>query len=349
MNTFADDALTIEQKHTIFENMSDGIITVSSEGIISYVNSAASKILELPSDSLLEQSFHDTLLSNKKNKTFNHIFHHCLKRNCSTSREVVSYYIGNIVKYFRIKITLINQPEDSTPDHIFQGMLVLIEDITDKRNLKQHERDCAMLFAGIVMCITIYLSAWSLLRFTLHVPVRISTYTLMIEGMTLILFLEIVFFTSFSLKDIGIVPSRDKIAAYAKQTFAIAAFAWIVLLISKFILQLIDAPVKSYYIGGSIHGAVSYIFTSFLQEFLARGVIQTSVKTLMRVKYQIPISILLTSMLFALMHLPFGFIFMFGTFILSIALGILYEQQKSIWGCFFLHWSVGYLAMCLFF
>ncbi|MCH5268833.1 MAG: CPBP family intramembrane metalloprotease [Lachnospiraceae bacterium] len=349
MYTFVNDALTIEQKQTIFENMSDGIITVSSDGTISYVNTAASKILEIPSDSLLEQSFDDTLLANKKNKSFNHIFHQCLKRNRSTSREVVSYYIGNLVKYFRIKITLINQPEDDTPDYIFQGMLVLIEDITDKRNLRQHERDCAMLFAGIVMCITIYLSVWSLLRFTLHVPVRISTYTLMIECMTLALFLVIVFFTSFSFKEVGIIPSRNKFLPHAKQTLAIAAFASAVLLISKFILQLFDAPVKSYYIGGSIHGAITYIFTALLQEFLARGVLQTSVKTLMRVKYQIPISILLTSMLFSLMHLPFGFTFMMGTFVLSIALGVLYEQQKSIWGCFFLHWSVGYLSMCLFF
>lgn len=349
MNTFVDDTLTIEQKHMIFENMSDGIITVSSEGMISYVNTAASKILEIPSDSLLEQSFDDTLLSNKKNKIFNHIFHQCLKKNCSTSREVVSYYIGNIAKYFRIKITLINQPENDTPDHIFQGMLILIEDITDKRNLRQHERDCALLFAGIVICITIYLSVWSLFRFTLHIPVKISTYTVMIEGMTLLLFLEIVFFTSFSLKEIGIIPSRNKTLHHIKQTFLIAAIAWILLLALKFILHVIDAPVKSYFIGGSIHGAVTYIFTAFLQEFLARGVIQTSVKTLMRIKFQIPISILLTSMLFALMHLPFGFTFMMGTFVLSIALGILYEHQKSIWGCFFLHWSVGYLAMCLFF
>lgn len=346
---FVDDTLTIEQKQMIFENMSDGIITVSSEGTISYANTAASKILEVPSGSLLEQSFNDTLLANKKNKIFNHIFRQCLKKNCSTSREVVSYYIGNIVKYFRIKITLINQPGDDTPDHIFQGMLVLIEDITDKRNLKQHERDCALLFAGIVMCITIYLSIWSLLRFTLHMPVKISTYTLMIEGMTLILFLEIVFFTSFSLKDVGIIPTRTKMLHHTKQTFIIAAGSWVVLLILKLILQAIDAPVKSYYIGGSIHGAITYLFTALLQEFLARGVIQTSVKTLMRIKFQIPISILLTSMLFALMHLPFGFTFMSGTFILSIALGILYEKQQSIWGCFFLHWSVGYLAMCLFF
>lgn len=221
--------------------------------------------------------------------------------------------------------------------------------IFDAENLKQHERDCALLFAGIVICITLYLSAWSLIRFTLHIPLKASFYTLMIEAMTLILFLEIIFFTSFSLKDVGLIPRRKNILSNIKQTATICLFAIAVLLVAKLFLRVLGAPVKQNFMGGSVHGAVTYLFTALLQEFLARGVIQTSVKNLMRVKHQIPVSIFLTSMLFTLMHLPYGFIFMMGAFLLSIALGILFEQQKTIWGCFFLHWSIGYLAMCLFF
>ena len=150
--------------------------------------------------------------------------------------------------------------------------------------------------------------------------------------MTLILFLEIIFFTSFSLKDVGLIPRRKNILSNIKQTATICLFAIAVLLVAKLFLRVLGAPVKQNFMGGSVH-----------------GVIQTSVKNLMRVKHQIPVSIFLTSMLFTLMHLPYGFIFMMGAFLLSIALGILFEQQKTIWGCFFLHWSIGYLAMCLFF
>ena len=167
--------------------------------------------------------------------------------------------------------------------------------------------------------------------------------------MTLILFLEIIFFTSFSLKDVGLILRRKNILSNIKQTATICLFAIAVLLVAKLFLRVLGAPVKQNFMGGSVHGAVTYLFTALLQEFLARGVIQTSVKNLMRVKHQIPVSIFLTSMLFTLMHLPYGFIFMMGAFLLSIALGILFEQQKTIWGCFFLHWSIGYLAMCLFF
>lgn len=343
-----DNIFTPEQKQTVFDNMSDGIIMVDADGIISYANTAAADILGISADDMREQAFSEALLSNRKNKTFNQLFKQCFKKNCPVSKESVTFYTVRGIKFLRIKTTLFHSPE-SAAGSSFEGMMLLIEDVTDAHNLKQHERDCALLFAGIVICITMYLSAWSLLRFTLHIPLDTSSYTLMIEGMTLILFLEILFFTSFSLKEIGIIPHRNNIIANTKQTLGIAIFSWLVLLVTKLFLQLLDVPVKDAFIGGSLHGAVTYLFTALLQEFLARGVIQTSVKNLMRVRHQKPVSILLTSMLFTLMHLPFGFIFMVGAFFLSIALGILFEQQKTIWGCFFLHWSVGYLAMCLFF
>ena len=172
---------------------------------------------------------------------------------------------------------------------------------------------------------------------------------MVIEGIAFLLFLEIIFFTSLSLRDIGIIPWPSKILKSIKPTFFIAAVTCLVLLAINLILRLSGHPVKPYFIGGSWQGAYTYIFTAIIQEFLSRGVIQTSVKSLMQVKYQKFFSIFLTSLLFALMHLPFGFPFMMGAFLLSIALGIVFEKQQHIWGCAFLHWSCGYLAMAMFF
>ena len=129
----------------------------------------------------------------------------------------------------------------------------------------------------------------------------------------------------------------------------LAAGACIVMVMINVILRFSGHPIKPYFIGGSFQGAYTYIFTAILQEFLSRGVIQTSVKALMQVKYQKFFSIFLTSLLFSLMHLPFDFPFMAAAFLLSITLGIVYEKQGNIWGCAFLHWSCGYLAMAMFF
>lgn len=46
-NLVQSDGVTKTQKQTIFENMSDGIITVTADGLINYVNSAATQIFDL--------------------------------------------------------------------------------------------------------------------------------------------------------------------------------------------------------------------------------------------------------------------------------------------------------------
>lgn len=353
MSSTVQEFLSGDQKNMVFENMSDGIITVNAEGNITYLNSACMEILETGEQDIVNQSFSETFLSDKRNKEFNHLFELCFRKNLSSPRKIVKYRNGNEQKYFNIEVSLINPMENtntiSSGKEDFQGMIVLIDDVTDSWQHKTHERDCALIFAGIIVCTSIYLSIWSLLRFTLHISLSTADYARMIEGITLLLFMEIIFFTSFSLRDVGLIPKRSRVLKNIKQTLLIAVIACGALAIGKEILLLAGFPVKQYFIGGSPRGAYTYLFSAFLQEFLARCVIQTSVKHLMHIRFQTISSIILTSLLFMLMHLPFGFIFMMGAFLLSIALGILYEQQKSIWGCAFLHWSVGYLAMCLFF
>jgi membrane protease YdiL (CAAX protease family) len=274
-----------------------------------------------------------------------------MEKGLVTDKKIVRYFTSDKeLSYLSIDVSLIQQ-ENTTlrRREPFQGMLILIEDVTDSRLLKQHDHDCAYIFAGLICCISLYLATWSLCRFTLHIPLGTKHYTLMIEVITFLLFLEIAFFTSFSLREIGLIPHISRLRQNCIETLSTGVIACVVILLTKVVLNLIGIKIKGYFIGGSLHGAYIYIFTAFAQEFLARGVIQTSVKSLLHIKYQKQLGILLTSLLFSLMHLPFGFYFMAGAFLLSIALGIIFERQRDIWGCTILHWGCGYLAMCLFF
>lgn len=350
MEYLTENIFTSEQKNMIFENMSDGVLLINEQGRITYLNSACADILHVSAEEMTGSSFQETFLQDRKNRAFNHLFHASMEKGQVVEKTVVKYKIEDSIKYFSIDISLIQQENTSLRrKEPFQGMLVLIEDVTDSYNLKQHEHDCAYIFAGLIFCICLYLFAWSLLRFTLHIPLDTSDYTLMIEGITFALFLEIVFLTSFSLKEIGLIPNFSRLKQNGIEVLTTGVIVCVVILLAKLILTLCGIRIKGYFIGGSLHGAYIYLFTAFIQEFLARGVIQTCVKSLMHVKYQKQFGILLTSLLFSLMHLPFGFYFMLGAFLLSLALGIIYERQKDIWGCALLHWGCGYLAMCLFF
>ncbi len=349
METRNLSTFSARQNERIFENMSDGIMAINQNGQITYMNSACEQIFDTSLANLRQKSFEDAFLGNKKNKAFNKLFLASLRKNVIPEKTTVKYEQDAKIQYLSVDISLIHEEGEINEEQDFPGMVVLFDDLTSKYRLKQHEHDFAYIFAGLIFCISIYLSIWSLLRFTLKLPLKTPFYTMMIEVMAFILFLEIIFLTSLSLKDIGLIPKISRIKKNLIETFFIALTGCAVLLLSKVIFTLMGIQIKSYFIGGSPEGAYTYLFTAFIQEFLARGVIQTSVKSLMQVKYQKQFGVLLTSLLFSLMHLPFGFIFMIGAFFLSIVLGYLFERQKDLWGCAFLHWSCGYLAMCLYF
>lgn len=342
--------LSSEQKERIFENMSDGIMTVNNKGQITYMNSACEHIFSTSINELKDKSFEEYFLNNKKNRAFNKLFLNTINKNAITQKTTVKYQHDDTVQYFTLDISLI-QRDDTIPDRYdaFPGMIILFDDITEQYQLTQHKHDCAYIFAGLILCISLYLSLWSLLQFTLKQSFKTSFYTLMIEGMAFLLFLEVLFCTSLSLRDVGLIPKRSTLKKNLTETVCLMLSGCLFLVLLKLILTLLGFQIKSRFIGGSFHGAYIYLFTAFVQEFLARGVIQTSVKSLMQVKYQKAFGVLLTSLLFSLMHLPFGFIFMLGAFALSLVLGYLYERHGNLWGCAILHWSCGYLAMCLFF
>lgn len=346
-----NNRLSAPQKDIIFKNMSDGIMTVNEKGEITYVNAALLEIFQIENEEkIIGKSFVNIFLKNKKNHAFAKFFSLAMDKQTPPEKTFVRYRMENGEKLFlNIDVSLLDHTANqNTPDG-FPGMMILIENATDRFTLRQREHDYAYIFAGIIFCITLYLMTWSCIRFTLGIHLNTSVYTLMIEAITFVLFLEIVFFTSFSLQDIGLVPHWKKWKENLLETFTIAIISGAILVLSKLILMLFGIQIKSYFIGGSLKGLTNYAFTALLQEFLARGVIQTSVKSLMRIKYQKILGIILTSLLFSLMHIPFGFIFMMGAFVLSMALGYLFERQGDLWGCVLLHWFCGYLTMCLYF
>lgn len=335
----ATSVISSSQKESIFMNMSDGVILMNDRHEITYLNPAAEVIFGITKTD--EETIScDRLTRNKSNKSFNRLMSSIWKKNHKSDTSLVSYDNGSEKKILNLRISRIRQGS---------GIMLLAEDVTSTHMLKQHEKDCALIFAGLIICICVYLSAWSLIKFTLGIHLKTSVYTMVIEGIAFLLFLEVIFFTSLTFSDIGIFVRPSKLLKSFISSLPLVAGACIVMVMINVILRFSGHPIKPYFIGGSFQGAYTYIFTAILQEFLSRGVIQTSVKALMQVKYQKFFSIFLTSLLFSLMHLPFDFPFMAAAFLLSITLGIVYEKQGNIWGCAFLHWSCGYLAMAMFF
>ena len=124
------------------------------------------------------------------------------KKNQKSDTSLVSYDNGSEKKILNLRISRIRQGS---------GIMLLAEDVTSTHMLKQHEKDCALIFAGLIICICVYLSAWSLINFTLGIHLKTSVYTMVIEGIAFLLFLEVIFFTSLTFSDIGIFVRPSKL------------------------------------------------------------------------------------------------------------------------------------------
>lgn len=331
----------------IFDNMSDGVILVDEDACVAYFNSASRKIF-FKDEEVLNRSFEEAFLSDPSNKEFNNFFFEIMKHNKNEKKTLVFYLPNGEKLHLLVEVSMKNDGSYHEEDE-FKGMLIMVEDVTIHYRLKTVSHDCAHIFASLIVGICVYLSVWSLCRFSLEIPLKAKHYTYMIEGITLILFFDIWLFTSFKMGDIGLMINTKRWKRNALEILILGAIGCGALLLLRCGQIWFNLPGKSYFIGGSFGGARSYLITSFLQEFLARGVIQTSLKYMLQVKHQRGLTIFTTSLLFMMMHLPFGFFFMLGAFALSVVLGFIYERQQDLYGCALLHWGVGYLAMCLFY
>ncbi len=350
-NTVHEDELIFEPEEAklVFERTGDGVVLVNKEGIITYVNPACEKLFGFNRADICGNGFRSVFMCEKKNKDFNELAEKNLDRLKNTEKTGLEFYLSDGKKLNLIVDFSLIGSFGGRRLHEFNGLMLLIEDESYFHNVKNQELDCARIFSGLIVVITLYLAFWSFSRFTMKWKLGTADYTYIIEGICFVLFLYILIFTSFSFRDIGMIPNFARIKQNTIETLMVGVLACSLLIIARGAGIFIGFEGKKYFIGGSLAGFSHYLLTCLLQEFLARGVIQTSVKVLLKVKYQKQLSVVMASLLFMLMHLPFGFLFMTGAGVLGIVLGIIYERQHDIWGCFILHWCCGYLAMCLFF
>lgn len=90
-----------------------------------------------------------------------------------------------------------------------------------------------------------------------------------------------------------------------------------------------------------------YIFTSILQEFLARGFLLTCLLNIFDSKYKNHMAVFVSSILFTSLHLYYGFTFMVGAGVLSVILGYVCIKDENIWGVSLIHYVFGMTGFLL--
>ena len=86
---------------------------------------------------------------------------------------------------------------------------------------------------------------------------------------------------------------------------------------------------------------VIYPLTVILQEFLARGVMQENLRRIFTGKHAGALSIIVSALVFGVLHIAYGLPYMLGAALLLGVLGILYHKQGNIWGLCIIHYVLG--------
>ena len=87
--------------------------------------------------------------------------------------------------------------------------------------------------------------------------------------------------------------------------------------------------------------AIAYVFTALVQEFLTRGIMQESLMRIIVGRHSNLKALLMSTLMFASLHLMYSPIFMlFAAGMLGV-LGIIYLRQRSIWGLVLIHFAFG--------
>ena len=153
--------------------------------------------------------------------------------------------------------------------------------------------------------------------------------------------------TSLRIKDFGlsienIVPTLKRTAIRVGILFV--AFCIVKLAVMKFAPSYFPVGVPFWDWNQVDFRLIKYLFTALLQEFLARGGVQTSLARAFDGKYGRTMSIWLTSLYFMSLHFQYGLPMMLGAGVLSIILGYMYKKDGNIYGVTVIHYCFGKFA-----
>ena len=115
---------------SIMQDMTEGVMTIGLDGVISYVNPAAAMILGMNAQDLTGKKFIQCFFEYSENDAFNQTILDAVYDSATTHRNVVAYYTG---KYFRQRQVTTSYLHDNG---IKVGVIAVLSDISELTELR---------------------------------------------------------------------------------------------------------------------------------------------------------------------------------------------------------------------
>lgn len=321
----------------VLRDMHDAVLVLDKKGNIIYVNDPASQMLEVAEGYREVGERFSLLTDDKYNDSFNEAILDALYNKDETTVKKVPYMAPSGRKYiFVISSSFLKDEEGAQ-------LVITLSDQTVAEEMTRKFNDSSKTFTTFLFGFCGWILVYALWEFFGR-PISPDFMTHGVELLGIIMLVFIMHSTSLSWKDLGITTREPKKTILTAVIVAVCAFGFLCAL--KGVARLIDPncfePDAPFFdISRFGLRQILYIFTAGIQEFLARSVIQGNLKRITSGKHTALLAILLSSCIFAALHIHFGFLFMVGAAILAGLEGILYEKQQTIFGVWIVHWVFG--------
>ena len=332
----------------ILRDMRDGVLVLDTQGGILYLNEQGKTLLGAAEDCAglkYTAAFWGQDMDGRNDGFHQFVLDAVYDKEHAHSGEAPYTPPGGVERTFRLTSSFLFGEDGA--ERI--GIVVLFSDITEVARLHRQRREASTVFAVLMICVCVYLFLWSLLRYLDAEPPG-WVMNLMIEGISVVMFVIVLKATSFSIRDIGLRVTNARATFVPDILITLAGCA--VLIAGKIVLLRLapgffpeGAPFWDWSVG--TFADVIYPLTVILQEFLARGVMQENLRRIFTGRHAAVLSITVSALVFGVLHIAYGLPYMLGASLLLGALGVLYHRQGNIWGLCIIHYVLGEVATFL--
>lgn len=330
----------------VFGDIADGVLLLSCDGTIAYVNKSAQDMLNIAANQL-DSSLPGAWIQqmDSRNDDLCQSILDALYDKHTKITKTVSFYTENDEKRtLQIKSSYWDSPEENERD----GVLLIIRDITSEERLKKEKEDATLIFSFFLTAIGIWTLFYAALtQFRVEIPRFCMTYILL--GLGAALTALIIWKTDLTVSDIGL--SFRNVRRPVMVNVAFSLIACVVMIAAKAILVLSGSSFfpegQPFFDFSFTLGMKLYPLSVLLQEILSQSIIHECLMRILKGKNSHIHAILLSSILFTVLHIHRGFGFMIGSLLLGCCIGILYRKQRTVWGLCITHYSVSMMAFFL--
>ena len=327
----------------VLRDFDEGIITFDGDGVIRFINPAASMILGL-TDNAVGKGYRD-VFGDENDALKDYFLKATVHRDVSQRGDIL--FRREDGSHARLNTSCICLQDDKDPGQI--SYAIHFDDITEIDVLRRKRRESSAVFIGTMTAVSLWIYAVALWQQTGQ---RLSqeVMTQFIHGIALVMFFYIRHYTHFSLEEMGL-KLKGISRAVRVDCLLTAVFAAVLFGLKALLLRLSPGffPAGAPFWDWSRLNWSDYTYpmTVVLQEFLSRGVIHENLRRIFVGRYSEAAAIIVSSLLFGALHIHRGFMYMLAATALLSLFGVLYRRQNSIWGLCIPHFVLGEIVWFL--